>query len=85
MSKIFKIVEKIEAQVVCLRSELDALDSKIEARDEKFLNRSCKWQEGEKGEEWEAKTEEIRDLHLELETEIETLESTLKTIKEMPF
>lgn len=56
-----------------LEKELDRLDELVTEREETFWDRSEKWQESEKGEEFEDKTNELDLLKGELDELIESL------------
>ena len=43
-------------------SMLEKLSNLVDTRDEKFSDRSDRWQEGEKGDAWEDKTSELHDI-----------------------
>ena len=45
---------------------------KKDKREEVFSDRSDKWQESDKGMEYEEKTQQLEDLHFEIEKKMET-------------
>lgn len=61
-----KIIENLENQ-------FEKLQLIVEKRNDKVLNASEKWQESEKCDEWEYKTEDIENLSNELLCIIEQL------------
>jgi len=60
-----------------LYSIVDILNVKIEKREDTFYDRSDKWQESEKGEEYENKTYEIESIKGEVQDIINQAEELL--------
>lgn len=60
-----------------LKHQLEALREITQAREDKFYNRSQKWQESEKGEAFEDTTFNIESQADDLETIIEELENNI--------
>jgi L-rhamnose mutarotase len=56
-----------------LEKELEKLRELIQAREDKVDDMSAKWQESEKCEEWEDKTQDIEQQANELDTIIDNL------------
>ena len=65
MKKIIKQLEK----------NRDLLQNKFDAMDETFWDRSDKWQESDKGQDWEDKMNAIDNAINELNSTIEDLET----------
>jgi len=66
MKKIIKELEK----------QLEKLIEHIQSREDKYLERSEKWQESEKGEEYD-------DLTCEIQTQSEELDIIISELKEL--
>ena len=60
-----------------LEEQREILQDLIQAREDKFYDRSEKWQESEKGQEWEDKTMDIQTQCDELEIIIDELKNLL--------
>ena len=78
-----KKIDKLEKAVIIFKEVLDDLDLKIEAREDKFNERSEKWQESEKGDEFNEETERMQDVRNDVESEIETIESAIESLREL--
>lgn len=76
IDKIEKIIEKMKEKAL-------NLELKIEARENSFFDKSEKWQESEKGEAYEKKTEEMQELFDGVNDEIETIESAIQELREL--
>lgn len=76
IDKIEKIIEKMKEKAL-------NLELKIEARENSFFDKSEKWQESEKGEAYEKKTEEMQELFDSVNDEIETIESAIQELREL--
>jgi len=81
--KLNSEISKLEKIVEGMREKLDALQEKIDLREEEFDERSEKWQESDKGVEFQEETERLSDLHLEIESEIENIESAIETLRDL--
>jgi len=66
----------IKKQVAVLNNQLDSLRTYHEELVEKFDSRSENWQQSEKGEEWQEKTDE-------LDSALETLASAIEELEEL--
>ena len=62
---------------------MQQLQEKIENRGAKFDERSEKWQESSAGDNYQEETERLQDLHLDVENNIEEIESALDNIIEI--
>ena len=75
--ELIKLISKIEA----LKNDAeDTIQEIIENREEKFYDRSEKWQESEKGEEFSALTEEIDMIK---DDSLDSLNESISRIEEM--
>ncbi|MDV4026050.1 hypothetical protein CMT52_17090 [Elizabethkingia anophelis] len=60
--------------VTSLHNQLDKLRQMVENREDYFSERSEKWQESEKGEAFEYKTQELEGIADDLENLIDSME-----------
>ncbi len=81
--KLHKKIHKILPVVEEMKAQLDNLREKIDKREEVFSDRSDKWQESVKGIEYEEKTQQLEDLHFEIEDKLETIENALNELLEI--
>lgn len=76
-------IDKLEKAVIIFKDVLEVMDFEIEKREDIFNDRSEKWQESEKGEEFNEETERLQDVRNDVESEIETIESCIETLREL--
>jgi chromosome segregation ATPase len=76
-------IKSLEKTIAALQSKHDALEEKIENRENYFLDRSEKWQESEKGQEHETKTEEMQAELDSVQDVISELEYQRDALQEM--
>ncbi len=81
--KLHKKINKCLQILADMLEQKDDLFETIEKREEIFNNRSEKWQESEKGIAYEEKTQELSDLHFEIEDRLETIETALHELLEI--
>lgn len=78
-----KQINKIQAAIDSLNDYKTTIEQKIEKRENYFDERSDKWQESEKGDEYYEKTEEWNDYLQEIESKIEDLENVIYEIEQL--
>lgn len=78
-----KDIEKIAGILDSWKEKLDTLQGRIDSREETFGNRSERWQESEKGMDFEQETERLQDLHLEVETKMEEIAGALEELQDI--
>ncbi|MDM1514518.1 hypothetical protein [Myroides odoratimimus] len=59
--------------LIALEKQLESLTLRIDNRQEIFDERSDKWQESERGENYQFKTDELEDIKYDLESAVDKL------------
>ena len=82
MINLNKEIAKIESALESMKAKLDVLQEKIDKREDSFMDKSEKWQESEKGIEFEEKTSLMLDQHCEIESLVDDIENALFSMQE---
>ena len=78
-----KEIEKLRSVYDELIKKKYALECKIETRENTFNDRSEKWQESDKGIEYEEKTQELQDTFDNFDVELENLDSLINELNSL--
>lgn len=73
----------IEKAIESLRDYTTTIEEKIEKREDYLYEKSDKWQESDKGQEYYDKTEEWKNYLEEIESKIDDLENTILELQEL--
>lgn len=80
MEKELNQLKKIQEKLALKK---DAIELKIEARENAFEDKSEKWQESEKGIEHQEKTQALQDFFDELDAELMALDDVINNLEEL--
>lgn len=73
-------VTKLEKMIFALEQKHEKLSAKIDSRNEKFAERSEKWQESEKGTDYEVDTDLMQSDYNDIEEVIHSLQNSLEEL-----
>lgn len=73
-------ITKLEKMIFALEQKHEKLSAKIDSRNEKFAERSEKWQESEKGTDYEVDTDLMQSDYNDIEEVIHSLQNSLEEL-----
>tara|TARA_R110000787_G_scaffold237426_6_gene343846 strand:- start:238 stop:492 length:255 start_codon:yes stop_codon:yes gene_type:complete len=78
--KLQNLIENLEALSIEITEEIQDM---IDTRNDTFDDRSEKWQESEKGDDFICLTDELEDVMVEAENDIDSIISNINDISEL--